>query len=515
MHEYRERTAAFLSETDVVLINDGCEKIELVDYELGTIESATVDVYPLTSKSAKRLYQWVSMSTRDTMTGSESNYSRRTYIKGVSLMGTAGMAGLAGCLGGGDDSGGNGGKGGGGNGGGDGGSGKPLEVLHGWTGGDGAEAVRALIEGFNSKYPDMKTDFRGIGGGGNVNLNALVARRLANNNPPSSFAGWPGANLIQYKGILMDIEKSVWEQAGLKDVIIDPAQRKSELDGQYVAVPIGSHRMNNFFFNKHVVNKAGVDPTSLQGVDDLIDAYEKIQQNTDAVPLAHAMKASWTNVQFWVQMLISEFGKDAYIDFTNGKGDKGKIKKSLKATKTIFTNYINNDAATINFTTANQKVISGRAATIHNGNWLYGMYRAESGFKYKKDWGWAPFPGTENMYVFHLDAFIPPSNNPSPEKTVKWQRYVGSKEAQVAFNKRKGSVPLRTDVDPNKLGGYLAMTYKDLLNADELPPTLAHGLAVPPEILGNVKSVFGNHFMGPFDVEATTQGLLDAVPKDA
>jgi glucose/mannose transport system substrate-binding protein len=429
---------------------------------------------------------------------------RRTYMKVVGAASAAGITGIAGCLGG----------NGGGNGSGSGGSGgtnKPLEVLHGWTGGDGAKAVQALTEGFKTKHPDMKTNFKPIGGGGNVNLNSVVARRLSNQNPPSSFAGWPGANLVQYEGTLMDIGDSVWKQAGLEDPIIDPAQKKSKLKGKYVTMPLGSHRMNNLFFNKQVLNKAGVDPASLKSVDDMIGAFKKIKQKTGKVPLAHAMKAPWLNLQFWVEVFLSEYGKKAYIDFTKGKGDKKKVRKSLQSTKTILKNYINSDASSIGFTTANQKVMRGDAATIHNGNWLYGMYRNKKGFKYNKDWGWAPFPGTGNMYVFHLDSFIVPANNPSPQKVKKWERYVGSKEAQIAFNKRKGSVPVRNDIDPKKLPEYLTLTYNDLLNANELPPTMAHGLAVPKQTLGDVKSAIGDNFMGPYKVDAAAKALMKAV----
>jgi glucose/mannose transport system substrate-binding protein len=440
----------------------------------------------------------------------KSGVSRRRILRTAGVTSTAAL-GLAGCLGGGGGSGGN----GSGNNSGGGNSNASLEVMHGWTGGDGAKAIQALTNGFKNKYPDMKTNFRAVGGGGNVNLNSTVARRLSNNNPPSSFAGWPGENLVQYEGILMDIGQSVWQQAGLKKVITDASQKRCKMGGNYVTVPIGSHRLNNLFFNKSVVNEAGVDPTSWKNVDDLIQGLKTIKQDTNKVPLAKGMKSPFLGLQFWVEIFLSQFGQSAYMDFINGNGDKQKVRKSLQTTKTILSNYINEDAATIGYTTANQKVISGNAATIHNGNWMYGMYRSAQGFEYKKDWGWIPFPGTQNTYVYHLDSFIVPANNPTPEKTKKWERYVGSKQAQIEFNRRKGSVPLRTDIKPKKLPPYLTLTYKDLLNADELPPTMAHGLAVPPQILGNVKSAFGDNFMGPFNVDAATQALMQAIPEES
>lgn len=279
----------------------------------------------------------------------------------------------------------------------------------------------------------------------------------------------------------------------------------------YAAVPIGSHRLNNLFFNTHVLNEAGVDPQSLTSVPKLVDALDKIKRTTDKVPMAQAMKGPWTNLQLWVEVFMGQEGIQPYLDFINGSPDKGAIRRSLDTTKTILTNYINEDASTIGFTTANQKIINGNAGVIHQGNWVYGMYRSAQYFQFQKDWGWVAFPGTGGTYVFHLDALLAPEDNPSPEKTWEWERFVGSKPAQITFNKYKGSIPLRTDIDPSALPEYLSLTWKDFNQAKRLPPTLTHGLAVAPETLGRVKSVIGNHFMGPFDVDAAANGLVDAV----
>lgn len=133
--------------------------------------------------------------------------TRRRLIQGA---GAAGIAGLAGCSGGGNDTtttdtGGGTTQAGQGNQGWA--TNQPLEVLHGWTGGDGAKAIQSIIQMFKNDHPDMPTDFRGIGGGANVNLNAVVLRRMANNNPPSSFANWPGENMLRYEGYLADMEQ--------------------------------------------------------------------------------------------------------------------------------------------------------------------------------------------------------------------------------------------------------------------------------------------------------------------
>ncbi|PSP69062.1 ABC transporter substrate-binding protein [Halobacteriales archaeon QH_9_66_26] len=461
------------------------------------------------------------------MTDSDSARSRRSYLKRAAVASTVGMAGLAGCTGGGGGSGDGGtdGTDGGdgtdttdggngsdgtdstGTGSDDGGSDQALEVLHAWTGGDGKKAINALTDTFEEQHPDMETDFRPIGGGGNTNLNTVMSKRLGNNNPPSSFAGWPGANAIQYEGILGDAS-GVWEE--FEDSHIQEAVEASKFNDKFVAVPIGSHRLNELFYNVSVVEEAGVNPDELSDVEGLLSALQTVGENTDAVPMAHGMKLPWTTLQLFGVNFLSTQGHEAYMSFTQGEGDKEKVVSALETTKEILENYISDDASSIGLTGANQMIMQGDAAFIHQGNWAAGAYKGND-LKYNEDWGAVTYPGTDGMYTLHMDSFLYPGNNPSPQKTKKWLSYVGTKEAQVAFNTRKGSIPTRTDVATDQFGEYLTDTIDDFQNAEQKPPTIAHGLAVPPTTLTNLKGVINNNFSGPYDVDATAEGLLQTI----
>lgn len=432
---------------------------------------------------------------------------RRTLLRRLSVA-AGGMAALSGCLGGsegsedeqngsGNDSGGS-------------GSGNTLEVLHGWTGGDGADAIESLTSSFEEQYSDVPTDFRAIGGSANTSLNTVISKRLSNQNPPGSFAGWPGENLTKYDGVLGDVTSSVWEEAGFADTQVEEATELCKYDDRYVAVPIGSHRMNCLFYNVGVLEEAGVDPSSLGSMDALFTAMDKVAENTDAVPMAHAMKAPYSTLQLWAAVMLGQEGFQPYMDFTEGNGDEAALKRAFDTTKRILTDYITDDASSIGFTTANQKVMDGKAAFIHQGNWVVGMYKGAE-LTYNEDWGFEPFPGTEGMYGLHLDAFIYPGDNPSPENAAKWLRHVGSKEAQVAFNELKGSIPTRNDVDPSQFSEYFAETIEDFQNAEEKPPTLAHGLAVAPNTLSDLKGVITSQFTGPYNSEKAAKQFVDTV----
>ena len=433
------------------------------------------------------------------MTDQDRRLSRRHF---VGATGAATLAGLAGCAGGGD--------GGGGSDGSDGGGGNTLEILHAWTGGDGARAAEALVAAFEEEYPDVDHEFNPIGGGGNQNLDAVVANRLQNGDPPSSFANWPGPNLQRYEGVLGEVD-GVWESEGFEDVMVDEAVDLHQYNGAYRAVPLGSHRLNCLFYNTSVVEEAGVDPDSLTSVSALIDALETVQSETDATPMTHGASGTWTTTQLFASTMLGQEGYDAYMSFLDGSPDEAAVRATFESLAEILGNYINEDASSIGLTESNQNIIEGNAAFIHQGNWAAGAYRNAEDFAYDEDWGFKTYPGSEGMYMLHFDSFLYPSSNPSPDATEQFMAFVGSEAAQVAFNQYKGSIPTRTDVDMSQFGPYLQETQEDFAEADERPPNLQHGLGVPSETMTSLNEVISSEFSGPYNVDAATSGFVDAV----
>lgn len=385
----------------------------------------------------------------------------------------------------------------------------PLEVLHGWTGGDGKDAIEALTTGFEEEYPEVETKWKPIGSTANIGLNTLINQRFSNQDPPSSFANWPGKNLTKFTadGLLGDITESVWSHNDMESGFLEEAKELSKFDGNYVAVPIGSHRLNNIFYNVSVVEEAGVDPESISDPQELVDAMKAVEENTDAAGMSQAMTASNTVLQLWGATFLGSQGYQPYMDLIDGNGDKSAVADALEIVKD-YAQYFNDDADSTNPPGANEKIMNGEAAFLHQGNWMAGGYRAND-LTYNEDWGWIAFPGTSNMYTLHFDAFIYPSENPSPQKSEKWLRYVGSKEAQVEFNKRKGSIPARTDVDKEEFGPYLQQTIEDFASVEHKPPTIAHGLAVSPNKLTKLRGVLNDNFMGPYNVDDAAQGIID------
>lgn len=442
---------------------------------------------------------------------SRDGIQRRTYLATAGVLATLGIAG---CSGDGSTSG-NGGDGntsgnGGGGGGGDQASAEALEVLHGWTDGDGKAAIEAVIQGFKENNANVKSNFKAIGGGGNINLNSLINQRLSNNDPPSSWQSWPGARLRPFAegGILGDIEEEVWSHNNMMEGYTEEMKQYSQVGGTYVCVPISTARKNNLFYNVSVVEEAGVDPTSLTSIDGFLDALAAVEEQTDAVGLVTSLTEYVPIMRIFEATMQGVEGHQAYMDLVNGNGDVQSVANALSRVKEL-TEYFNEAAATEDNPTANQKIVNGEAAFLNQGSWVAGTFKAND-LTYGEDWDVVEWPGTKGMYGLHSDGFTFANNSPAPKANYKWLRWVGSKEAQVSFNNLFGMVPPRSDISTEEFGPFVTDMIKKYNSAKQRPPTL-EGLAATPSMLSELGTVFSNNFMGPYKVDPTAQGIVDAM----
>nr|WP_304447663.1 ABC transporter substrate-binding protein [Halomarina sp. PSRA2] len=414
------------------------------------------------------------------------------------------MAGLAGCLGGG-------GGNGGGNGSGGGGSEGTLEIAHWWADGDGNEAINALVEGFQEEYPDVELDNNLVAGGAGENLQTEIKTRIQNDEAPSTWQTWPGAALQEYveADLLEDLSDSVWSENGMEDAYLEGPKQAAKPDGTYVTVPLNIHRLNNLFYNVEVVEEAGADPTSVSTPSELVEVMQQIS-DAGMVGMANQTATPWSTLQLWAQVLMGEYGVDAYTAFTEGEveANEDAVKGSLDIVKQ-YSEFFNEDASSLEWTEANAMVIDGEAGLFHQGDWAAGAYGNADDFEFEEHWNHVPFPGTEGAYALNMDSFPFPANNPSPDATEKFLRYVGTVDAQERFNPLKGSIPPRTDVSTDGFGPFLTKQIEDFQDSSDQPPSIAHGLAVRPGIQTSLEEAT-KAFTTNWNVDDAYSGFVSA-----
>ena len=91
-----------------------------------------------------------------------------------------------------------------------------------------------------------------------------------------------------------------------------------------------------------------------------------------------------------------------------------------------------------------------------------------------------PHPGSAGSFVLVVDTFVVAQNAPHADLAKKWASAISSKAVQLAFNKAKGSTPVRSDVDISSLPPYQQEAAHSF-RGDKLVQSIAHGEAMNPQ----------------------------------
>jgi len=380
-----------------------------------------------------------------------------------------------------------------------------VELLHRLVGGDGGAAVDAFLEVFRQRYPD--TDLDDVT---NENLSLEVKSRILQEDSPDVWIEWPGKNLKPYvdSHTIRDVS-DVWEAEDMESNYLDGPRAASQFDGSYWAVPLNIHRINNLFFNVDHVADLGVDPTAVDSPRALADVLEAIDDQSGHTPMGFPMKNPWTVLQMWETVLLGEHGHETYRAVTDAKASVHR--RAIADSLDIVARYgecATDDKLYTSLTDANERFVEGESVFFHQGDWAAGAYTEMASFDYGEHWDHVPFPGTDGLYAMNMDAVIASEATDNPDAVSSLLSYAGSAEGQERFNRKKGSIPPRTDVDTSDFTEFLQEQQTDFERSAAQPLSITHGLGVRPGQLVELKTAM-SEFVSSWDAEATADALVE------
>ena len=384
-------------------------------------------------------------------------------------------------------------------------AGDQVEVFSWWTGGGEAAGLEAMIGVFNAEYPDIEFINAAVAGGAGTNARAVLATRLQSGDPPDSWQGHAGQELIgtYVAGNQIEPLNDLYEAQGWLDVMPETLIPLISDSGNIYSVPVNIHRANVLWYNPTILADNGVAvPTT---IDEWIAAMDTLQA-AGVTPLA--LGEQWTQMHLMETVLLGSLGADAYDGLWDGSTDWGgaEVKAALDNFATIL-GYTNADAASLTWQDASQLVVNGDAAFNVMGDWAEGYFR-ELGKTPETDYGWAPVPGSVGVFQFLSDSFTLAVGAPHPDGAMAWLTVAGSKEGQEAFNPIKGSICARTDCDPSLFGVYLQSAMSDW-STDKVSGSLTHGVVANDSWKSVIDTALGL-FMADRDVDGFQTALVAA-----
>lgn len=386
-----------------------------------------------------------------------------------------------------------------------------VEVLHWWTSGGEAAALNVLKDNLGSEgigWQDMPV----AGGGGTAAMTVLRARVTSGNAPTA--VQMLGFDITDWamEGALANLN-SIAEDEGWNDVVPTALQEFSVYDGEWVAVPVNVHSTNWVWANKSILDELGIaEPTTWE---DFVAAMQAAQ-DAGYVGLAHGGQA-WQEATIFDAVAMATGGMDfyrsAFIDLDEEVLGSETMKEVFDR-MTVLRGFVDSNFSGRDWNLASAMVINDEAAFQLMGDWAKGEF-LNAGEVPGEDFLCFRFPGTEEQVIYNTDQFamFQQGNDVSAEQAALATAIL-SPSFQIAFNKVKGSVPARTDLDVSELDACGQQAYADFTAADasaNLIGSFAHGHANNASVKNAMYDVITAHFNGEYDSETAVQELVTAV----
>ncbi len=320
-----------------------------------------------------------------------------------------------------------------------------LEVTHWWTSGGEAAAVAEFAKAFNATG-NVWID-GAIAGSGDV-ARPIIISRILGGNPMGATQLNPGkdADDLIAAGLMLDLtDLAVAEDWA---TILRPKSQMDSctLDGRVYCVPVNLHSPQWMWTNRKVYQDAGIAPP--QNWNEMIAAAPALQAK-GIIPLALA--EGWPISLFTETLIVAIAGVDNYVavykdrnmDMARG-AEFAAVFQAIDAARQII------DPKTVvpQWNEAVGLVISGKAGANVMGDWAGGEF-AVAGMVAGVDYDCLPGLGVEPVLGTGGDVFyFPKTDDPEITKAqLAMASMMVTKEVQVAFNLKKGSLPMRSDVD--------------------------------------------------------------------
>jgi glucose/mannose transport system substrate-binding protein len=320
-----------------------------------------------------------------------------------------------------------------------------LEVTHWWTSGGEAAAVSEFAKAFNAtgnKWVDGA-----IAGGGNTARPVMISR-ITGGDPMAAtqFNHGRQAEELVEAGLMRDLTdlatKEKWAEIVRPKSLLDGCT----LDGRIYCAPINIHSWQWLWLSNKAFEEAGVPVP--KNWDEFVAAAPALEK-AGKIPLAIGGQP-WQNSGAFNVLIPAIAGKDVFLKVYQDKDAEvaagPEIAKVFKAADDA-----RKMAAKSNVQDWNQAtnlVITGQAGGQIMGDWAQGEFQV-AGQVAGEDYTCLPGLGVNELISTDGDAFYFPKLD-DPEKT-KAQEVLASTmlnpKTQVAFNLKKGSVPVRADVD--------------------------------------------------------------------
>lgn len=386
-----------------------------------------------------------------------------------------------------------------------------IEVTHWWTSGGEAAAVAEFAKAVNAtgdKWVDGA-----IAGSGDV-ARPIIISRILGGNPMGATQLNPGtdANELIKAGLMLDLTELATKEKW-NDILRPKTQMEScTVDGKVWCVPVNLHSAQWMWTNRKVFADAGLEPPKNWG--ELVAAAPKLKEK-GIQPLSLAQ--GWPVGLLVNDLLVAIAGVDNFVkvykernlDIAAGP-EFAKVFQAVDDARKM----VNPADMTKQWNEAVALVITGKAAANIMGDWAGGEFQVAK-MTPGADYDCLPGLGVEPVLNTGGDVFYFPKNA-DPEVTAAQLRMASTliqPAVQVAFNLKKGSLPMRPDVDLSAANDCMKKGLEILDQGTKVFPNDVQ--MIDRDSINQINDLFTAFFASPEMTPADAQAKFVEIIKNA
>ena len=324
-----------------------------------------------------------------------------------------------------------------------------AEVIHWWTSGGESAAVKTLADSDRAAggvWVDLAVAL-------GEQARSVAINRIVGGNPPTAAQFNTTRQFVDIveQGMLNPLD-DVAQRDGWDKFLPETVLNVIRVKGHYYAVPVDIHNPTWIWYSKAAFRQAGIasEPKSM---DELFAALDKLKA-AGLVPLAHGGQAWQDNIVF-TAVLTNLGGRELYLKVLRDRDPaviQGEAFRQVLLTFKRLQSYVDRGSPGRNWNDATAMLINGKAGVQFMGDWAKGEF-ALAGQVAGRDYGCIPGFGANSPYIIQGDVLVfPRTTQPDAVRAQKLLASVVTQPAtQVAFSMKKGSIPIRTDVDASKM----------------------------------------------------------------
>jgi glucose/mannose transport system substrate-binding protein len=324
-----------------------------------------------------------------------------------------------------------------------------LEVTHWWTSPGEAAAVAEFARVFEEQTGNTWVDSALAGSG--TGANPVIISRIIGGDPMGATqmnTGRDAEELIQ-AGLMRDLT-DIAEEMNVHDFYVDPSLLETcTFEGRIYCFPINIHSWDWLWLSTAAYERIG-QPVP-QNWDEYVASWPALQE---AGIQPFGLASGWPIAGVPGVLLSGLGGSDLVLAVNRDRNAEAvrspefrRVAEAMDAIRQVTPP----EVQVPSFADVGNQILAGEVGGNIHGDWLQGDLQIAGGVP-GEDYECLPALGLGDQLSGGGDAFffpiMPEGTDPAViEAQEQLARILISPEAQLAFNMKKGSMPIRTDID--------------------------------------------------------------------